>query len=267
MPAPAAPSMTTSARSRSARRPPRVGLGQAHRPFSASDRGELASAAGCALRTASRPTRSASTARTPCDVSARMCSGTPGLVSQRDTSGEGAGGEVFGQLKTHRRVGDDPAAGQELFDLAADVGCVPRRPSRNRGARLPRPPPPRGGPARAGVASCTVGQCLDSRARPVAQPAAMHLSAWFGDYLVRPCVSPCSGVPCAPLSGPGCSPGCAVRHSVSYRSMLARSAPRVGRRARPSWRLFDLPPAFTLAMRGQRGAKLRVATRRRARCR
>ena len=56
--------------------------------------------------------------------------GDVGLVEQRDTAVQGAGGEILRQLQAHRRVGDDAGRGQVLFDLAADVGGVPRRPPR-----------------------------------------------------------------------------------------------------------------------------------------
>ena len=45
--------------------------------------------------------------------------------------GEGAGGEVLGQLAAYDRVGDDAVragGGDDLLDLPADVGGVPRRP-------------------------------------------------------------------------------------------------------------------------------------------
>ena len=40
-----------------------------------------------------------------------MCSGARLLV-QRHAEVKGAGGEVFGQLETHCRVGDDAGAGE-----------------------------------------------------------------------------------------------------------------------------------------------------------
>ena len=48
-------------------------------------------------------------------------------VQQRRARGQGAGGEVFGQLEAHRSVDDEPGGGDPLLDLASDVGCVPGR--------------------------------------------------------------------------------------------------------------------------------------------
>ena len=46
-------------------------------------------------------------------------------VQQRNTAGQGAGGEVFGELDPHSGIGDDPGGGDQLLDFAADVGGVP----------------------------------------------------------------------------------------------------------------------------------------------
>jgi hypothetical protein len=51
-------------------------------------------------------------------------------VEQGHAALDCAGGEIFGQLAAHRCVGDDAGAREMVFDFAADVGGVPRRPAR-----------------------------------------------------------------------------------------------------------------------------------------
>ena len=53
--------------------------------------------------------------------------GHPRPVQQRHAPAQGAGGEVLGQLEAHRRVGDDALGGDQPLDLTADVRGVPRR--------------------------------------------------------------------------------------------------------------------------------------------
>ena len=52
------------------------------------------------------------------------------LLAQRHAQLNRAGGEVFGELATDGGVGDDAGAGEQLFDFAAHVRRVPRRPHR-----------------------------------------------------------------------------------------------------------------------------------------
>jgi len=63
----------------------------------------------------------------PEHITGRQCSDVlrDGVVEQRHARSDGTGGQVFGQLDTHRRIGDHPLARDEQLDLAADVGGVP----------------------------------------------------------------------------------------------------------------------------------------------
>ena len=49
------------------------------------------------------------------------------VLEQRHACRDSSRGQIFGQLDPHSGVSDDPLAGDELLDLAADVGGVPRR--------------------------------------------------------------------------------------------------------------------------------------------
>jgi hypothetical protein len=58
-------------------------------------------------------------------------------VHQGNAPAKGTGGEVLGQLEAHRRVGDDALGCDQLLDLAANVGDVPRRPAGGQSAQYP----------------------------------------------------------------------------------------------------------------------------------
>ena len=75
---------------------------------------------------AGRPRRRALRARSR----PRTCVGDVVAVQQRHASFHGAGGEVLGQLASHRAGRDDVDGGDDAFDLAADVGGVPARAAR-----------------------------------------------------------------------------------------------------------------------------------------
>jgi hypothetical protein len=184
------------------------------------------------------------------------------LFSQRDTPCQGAGGEVFGQLKTHCRVGDDPAAGDEVFDLAADISRVPRRPPGTEardhlGHRHVAVEPTRPGQCQL---DRSVGVSIAERGE-FAQPAAMHLGTRFGDHLVRAAIGPRAGIPGSPqpwsrlIAGICSAPLGFVPVDVGrdLRRASGEGPDEVGE-------LLDLTVGVEgVAMRGERCTELRVA--------
>ena len=132
-------------------------------------------------------------------------------VEQRHAPADGAGGQVLGQLAPHRGVGDQTsAAGDQLLDLAADVGGVPGRPARpeprrhlvdrpRRGPCRPRPASPRG----AGLGRVAVAELVQLVDPPLAQFRAVASA--------RPCPGRASAQARASHArrnaGPGSSPG------------------------------------------------------------
>ena len=162
--------------------------------------GVAASFAGALARAASRAARSASTSSTCREVSARTCSGTPSRSSSGTHVGERAGGQVLGQFAPDRGVGDDVAAGDELLDLAADVGGVPRRPARRRAATTPRRRPALRSSAPTGSASIGAVPDVVAVAERVqfVDPALGQFRAVAGHDLVRAGVGPGARVPRPP---------------------------------------------------------------------
>jgi hypothetical protein len=137
------------------------------------------------------------------------------LLAQRHTHGQRAGSEVLGQLGAHRRVGHQPCAGEQLFDLAAHVGGVPRRARRTEpGHHL----------AHCGVAVNLADERERELDRPVAvvvtepgqhlEPAAFTSAPRLGRDLVRPAFRPTRASTPATARARSVS-GCSRRHSTS----------------------------------------------------
>jgi len=115
---------------------------------------------------------------------------------QRQAAFHRPGGEVLGQLVSHRRVRDDPGGGDQLLGLTADVGGAPRRPA---GGRLRQHPLHRMVPVeRAGRGGGQVDRPVGvavAEGAELGPPPRGEVGAGLGSDLVRASVSPGASIP------------------------------------------------------------------------